>query len=386
MSRLDACIDHLRDLVAFPTVSSDSNLAMIAHLANRLEDVGARCRILRDDSGRKANLFASLGPDISGGIVLSGHTDVVPVADQDWATDPFALSARDGLLYGRGTCDMKGFIAACLAVAPVYADGALRRPLHFCFTHDEETGCLGAQALVAEMADWDTRPGLAIIGEPTSMRLVEGHKGCCEYTTTFHGLAGHGSNPDLGVSATEYAARFVARLLELRGELAARAPADSRFTPPGTTVQVGGLRGGIAHNVIAELAEVDWELRPVNAADKDLATRTMRDFCNETLLPAMRAVHEGSKIETETIGDVAGLEPVDDNEAARIVSGLTGANGADVVAFGTEAGLFQKLGLDAVVCGPGDIAQAHKPDEFVSTDQLAACLAMLEGLDAHLRA
>ncbi len=385
MSRLDRTVDLLRDLIAFPTISSDSNLAMIEFLEARLGACGARCEIVGDETGTKATLFATIGPEISGGIVLSGHTDVVPVAGQDWHSDPFALHEADGLLYGRGTCDMKGFIAACLAVAPLYAEGRLSRPVHFAFTHDEEVGCLGAQALVAEMAKWEMRPALALIGEPTSMRIIEGHKGCCEYTTTFHGLEGHGSNPALGVSATEYAARFVSRLLELRSELAERAPRGSRFDPPGTTLQVGRIAGGVAHNVIAGLAEVDWELRPVTAADKDFATATMRDYCNETLLPAMRAVHQGSKIDTAVIGDVAGLEPVDDNEAARIVAELTGANGADVVPFGTEAGLFQHLGMDAVVCGPGDIAQAHKPDEFLARDQLDACLTMLERLDTRLR-
>ncbi|WOI55783.1 acetylornithine deacetylase [Palleronia sp. LCG004] len=385
MSRIDETVTILGELIAYPTVSSDSNLAMIDFLADCLGALGARCEILRDETGGKANLFATIGPETGGGILLSGHTDVVPVADQDWSTDPFAMREVDGLLYGRGTCDMKGFIAACLATAPVYARGTLSRPVHFAFTHDEEVGCLGAQALVAEMRGRDTRPALAIIGEPTLMRVIEGHKGCCEYTTRFHGLEGHGSAPDLGVSATEYAARFVVRLLELRGELAARAPEGSRFDPPGSTVQTGRIAGGVAHNVIAGLAEVDWELRPVTAADKDFATRTMRDYCNDTLLPAMRAVHEGARIETQVIGDVEGLEPVTDNEAARIVSELTGANGADVVAFATEAGLFQSLGMQAVVCGPGDIAQAHKPDEFVARDQLAACLAMLEGLDAKLR-
>ncbi|SEM98914.1 acetylornithine deacetylase [Palleronia pelagia] len=385
MTDLATCEAHLADLVAFPTVSSDSNLAMIGHLADRLDHAGARCRIMTDDSGTKANLFATIGPDISGGIVLSGHTDVVPVTEQEWSTDPFALTEADGLLYARGSCDMKGFIAACMALAPLYAQGTLRRPVHFCFTHDEEVGCLGARALVAEMSGWDIRPALAIIGEPTSMRVIDGHKGCCEYTTSFHGLAGHGSNPGLGVSATEYAARFVARLLDLRGELAARAPVDSRFDPPGSTLQVGGLRGGIAHNVIADHAEVDWELRPVNPEDQAFATGEMRDYCNDVLLPAMKSVHEGSKIETRTIGEVVGLTPCGANAAAEIAQALTGANGSDVVPFGTEAGLFQSIGMDAVVCGPGDIAQAHKPDEFIARDQLSACLAMLHGLDAHLR-
>ena len=382
---LDTAILHLSDLVAFPTVSDRPNRALIAWYAERLEKLGARVRVLEARDGGKANLFATIGPEGDGGIVLSGHTDVVPAEEAGWTTDPFALREDDGLLYARGSCDMKGFLACALAVAPRYSAGTLTRPIHFALTHDEEVGCLGAQDLVATLQAEGLRPAVAIIGEPTSMKIIDGHKGCCEYTTTFHGLEGHGSAPERGVSATEYAARFMMRLLELRADLQGRAPQDSPFDPPHSTVQIGRFEGGVARNVIAGLASVDWELRPVTAADKDHAIRTMRDYCNQVLLPAMRAVHESANIETVTVGDVAGLEPVTDNEARDIVAQLTGDNGADTVAFGTEAGLFQQLGCAAVVCGPGSIEQAHKADEFVSRDQLAACVTMLERLDARLR-
>ncbi len=385
MSRTDDAVSILRDLVAFPTVSSDPNRDLIAYAATRLEDLGARVRVMEAEGGAKANLFATIGPEGDGGIVLSGHTDVVPADPADWASDPFALREEDGLLYARGACDMKGFIACALACAPLYAEGRLSRPLHFAFTHDEEVGCLGAQDLVEILKSDGLRPAAAIIGEPTMMRIVEGHKGCCEYTTTFHGIEGHGSAPERGVSATEYAARFMMRLLELREDLKGRAPASSRFDPPHSTVQVGRIDGGVARNVIARLANVDWELRPINASDKDHAVRTMRDYCNDVLLPAMRAVHAEAGIETVTVGDVEGLEPVDDNEAREIASALTGDNGAGTVPFGTEAGLFQSIGCSAVVCGPGSIDQAHKPDEFVSTEQMAACVDMLERLDGRLR-
>ncbi|QFU09493.1 Acetylornithine deacetylase [Rhodobacteraceae bacterium THAF1] len=382
---LDTAILHLSNMVAFPTVSDRPNRALIDWYAERLEAVGARVRVLAAQDGGKANLFATIGPEGDGGIVLSGHTDVVPAEEAGWTSDPFALREDDGLLYARGSCDMKGFLACALAVAALYAEGTLRRPLHFALTHDEEVGCLGAQALVDQLKSENVSPAVAIIGEPTSMKIIDGHKGCCEYTTTFHGLEGHGSDPDRGVSATEYAARFMVRLLELRADLKDRAPANGAFDPPYTTVQVGRFEGGVARNVIAGLAHVDWELRPVNAADKDHAIRTMRDYCNSVLLPAMRAVHESAKIETSTIGDVVGLEPVTDNEARDIVCALTGDNGTATVAFGTEAGLFQQLGCAAVVCGPGSIEQAHKADEYVSRDQLAACITMLERLDARLR-
>ena len=384
MSDLTQTQALLADLVAFDTVSSASNLAMIDALANRLEDAGARVEVMRDPTGQKANLFATLGPDAPGGIVLSGHTDVVPVTDQIWASDPFAMVERDGRLYGRGTCDMKGFIAACLTLAPAFASHVRTRPLHFAFTYDEEIGCLGGQALVAALSQREHLPSVAIIGEPTSMRIIEGHKGCCEYTTRFTGRAGHGSQPERGVNAVEYAVRYVARLLDLRADLIARAPAESPFDPPHTTINPGSLHGGMAHNVIADHATVEWEMRPVRAADGDYVRDTMHRYVRDTLLPEMRAVWLDAAIETEVMGEVAGLEPATGNEARRIVAELTGANDADVVAFSTEAGLFQALGMDVVVCGPGSIEQAHKPDEFLAIDQLAACLDMLRGLAQRL--
>jgi acetylornithine deacetylase len=374
----------LRQLIAYPTISTDSNLAMIDFLAERLEAAGARVEVHPDATGAKANLFATLGPEGDGGILLSGHSDVVPVADQDWTTDPFEMVERDGRLYGRGSCDMKGFIAAAVAMAPVYAQRVRDRPVHFAFTHDEETGCLGAQALAQILRARGLRPGVAIIGEPTSMRVIEGHKGCFEYSTHFTGLEGHGSDPDRGVNAVEYAVRYVARLLELKERLKARAPKGSRFDPPWTTINTGALSGGVAHNVIPGKARVDWEMRPVQTADADFVKADLHAYCAHTLLPAMRALRPDADIVTETIGEVAGLVPAEPNEARAILLELTGANGADTVAFGTEAGLFQALGTATVVCGPGAIEQAHKPDEYISLNQLDQCLTMLQNLGAKI--
>jgi acetylornithine deacetylase len=384
VTTLDDTKALLGELVAFPTVSSDSNLAMIAHLAGRLESSGARVDIHLDPAGQKANLFATIGPDTDGGIVLSGHTDVVPVTDQEWATDPFEMVEHDGRLYGRGTCDMKGFIAAAVIMAPRLTEAVRDRPLHFAFTHDEEIGCIGARALADTLRDKGLRPAVAIIGEPTSMRIVEGHKGCYEYSTHFTGLEGHGSAPDLGVNAVEYAVRYVARLLELKEALKARAPARSRFDPPWTTINTGALAGGHAHNVIPGRARVDWEMRPVQPGDADLVKSDLARYCAETLIPAMRAVSPDADIVTEIMGEVDGLVPADDNEAKAILMELTGATGADVVPFGTEAGIFQAMGMSAVICGPGSIAQAHKPDEFLSVAQLSECLGMVERLGAKL--
>lgn len=384
MEYLQRSTDILGDLIAYPTMSADSNFDMILHMAGLLEDAGARCEVMSSPCGTKANLFATLGPDRDGGILLSGHSDVVPVADQPWTRDPFHMEAVDGRLYGRGACDMKGFIAATLAMAPHFADRVGDRPVHFAFTYDEEVGCLGARQLVEYLSERSLTPGIAIIGEPTEMRIIDGHKGCNEYTTRFEGLAGHGSNPDHGVNAVEYAVRYVHHLLGLKDALRARAPADCPFDPPWTTVNLGALVGGVAHNVIAPSAHVEWEMRPVQSSDAEFVKENLRAYCETELLPKMQAVYPEASITTEVIGEVIGLLPTDENEARRIVSDLTGANSSDVVAFGTEAGLFQALGTDVVVCGPGSIEQAHKADEFVSLEQMSKCLGMLERLGNRL--
>lgn len=380
MSHLRASTELLGELIAFPTVSSDSNLALIGHLANRLEHVGARVRVLADESGGKANLFASLGPDTDGGLMLSGHTDVVPVAEQPWETDPFEMIEKEGALFGRGTCDMKGFIACALVMAGEYAKRPLKRPVHFAFTYDEEVGCLGGQALVNALREMEVRPDMAIVGEPTSMRIIEGHKGCCEYTARFRGLEGHGSAPDRGVNAAEYAARYAMRLLELREELKARTPASSRFEPPWSTINIGAIHGGHAHNVIAALAEVEWDMRPVHWGDADFVKAEMARYVDTVLKPAMQAVDPQADITVETLGETPGLEPMEQNAARDLVAHLTGANGTDMVAFNTEAGLFQSLGADVIVCGPGSIEQAHMANEYITVTQMQACLDMLDRL------
>ncbi|MFZ7092088.1 acetylornithine deacetylase [Primorskyibacter sp. 2E233] len=384
MSTLPETETLLADLIAFPTVSSDSNLDMINHMAGLLEHHGARVEVQRDATGDKANLWATLGPEGDGGVVLSGHSDVVPVADQDWSLDPFVMSPRDALLYGRGSCDMKGFIAAALAMAPAYAEQTLRRPVHFCFTYDEEVGCLGARQLVPHLQESGIKPAMAIIGEPTSMQIIEGHKGCCEYTTRFTGLEGHGSAPDRGVNAVSYAVRYVARLLELAEELKTRAPRGSRFDPPWTTVNIGRLSGGVAHNVIPGKAELEWEMRPVEWGDANFVKDALNEYIETELLPAMRAVSPYADISTQVIGEVVGLEPMEDNAIRDLVHQLTGGNSCDVVPFGTEAGLFQHMGMSVVVCGPGSIVQAHKPDEYIAREQLQQCLDMLHGLGRSL--
>lgn len=377
---LDTAIDLAGKLIGMPTVSTDSNLEAIIFLEAYLQGLGAKTELSRDATGHKANLFATLGPDVDGGIVLSGHTDVVPVEGQDWSSDPFQARQHDGRLYGRGSCDMKGFIACTLAVAPVFARAKLKKPLHFAFTYDEETGCLGAKVMLAALKASGRRPAVCIIGEPTGMKVIEGHKGCCENTTRFGGLEGHGSMPSAGVNAVEYAARYVGELLRIGEDLQSRAPASSRFEPPWTTINVGAMRGGVAHNVIANTCEVDWEFRPINRDDKAFVRQRINGYANDVLLPKMQAVYPDASIEIDYVGDVDGLDPMEDSAAVALAQELTGGNSVEVVPFGTEAGLFQELGISTVVCGPGHIAQAHKPDEFVELAQMEACLAMLSKL------
>ncbi|MBN2760442.1 MAG: acetylornithine deacetylase [Rhodobacteraceae bacterium] len=373
----------LADLVAFPSISADGNRAVTEHIAALLGAAGVPYWLEPDATGTKLNLFATIGPDVPGGVVLSGHTDVVPVEGQPWTSDPFAMIERDERLYGRGTCDMKGFVAACLAMAPEFAARDLKVPVHFAFTYDEETGCHGAQALTASLAARELRPAAALIGEPSMLAPVEGHKGCFEYTTRFTGLEGHGSRPELGVNAVEYAAIWVQKLVALREEMKTRTPTGSAFVPPFTTINVGVLAGGVAHNVIPGAARIEWEMRPVQPEDAAFVKAELAAL-RETLLAEMRRIFPNAAIETETVAEVVGLTPDPDSAATRLAMDLTGANCAGLVPFGTEAGLFQAIGIPSVICGPGDIAQAHKPDEFLSVEQLDGCLTLLGKLAERL--
>jgi acetylornithine deacetylase len=272
-----------------------------------------------------------------------------------------------------------------VASAPRFAEAPLTRPLHFAFTYDEEVGCLGAQVMLEALAKSGRKPAICIVGEPTNMHIIEGHKGCCEYTTTFTGTDGHASQPDLGVNAIEYATRYIARLLDIGEQLKARQPAGSPFDPPWSTVQVGRIAGGVARNIIASSCALEWELRPVNAADFAFARGDIEAYVANELLPRMRKVAPNASIVTEIIGEVAGLEPMPQSEAEALVRTLTGdRTAASCVSFGTEAGLFQQHGVSTVICGPGSIEQAHKPDEYVAVEQLEACLAMIGNLEASL--
>ena len=375
-------IKILFDLISFKTISGEDNSSLIDYCDNILKDLGASSFRTYDEDKKRVNLFATLKAKKTNGkipIILSGHTDVVPVS-KSWSTDPFKATVKDDKLYGRGACDMKGFIACSLAYAPIYSKSDLDRDIHFSFTFDEETACQGAPILIEELKKKGIKNGICIVGEPTNMKIIDAHKGCYEYTTHFEGLAGHGSAPDKGVSAVEYAVKFVNKLLELREILKKRAPKKSTFDPPYTTLQIGGISGGIARNVIADRCRVDWELRPVVKEDGVFINSEIDKFVNKKLLPDMKKIYPKSSIKKEVIGEIIGFERDEKSEACNLISSITGDNSREAVSFGTEAGLFQEIGISTVVCGPGSIEQAHKVDEFIKLNELKKCLKLLDGI------
>ena len=375
-------IKILTDLIGFKTVSGQDNSELINYCEKILNEIGATTFKVFDDDNKRVNLFGTLKAKKPNGkkpIILSGHTDVVPVS-KGWTNDPFTATIKDDKLYGRGSCDMKGFIACTLAYAPIFKESNLDRDIHFCYTFDEETACIGAPLLIKELKKRDIKNGICIIGEPTKMKIIDAHKGMNEYTIHFGGLAGHSSKPHLGVSAVEYASRYVNKLLEIREELKKRGPKDCIFDPPHSTLSIGGIKGGIAHNVIADKCSVEWETRPVTKEDAEFVTNEIDKFANETLLPEMKKVFPQSYIKKEVIGEVVGFDRLDQSEACEFVSSITGDNSREVVSFGTEAGLFQEVGISTVVCGPGSIEQAHKIDEFIELDEIKKCLKFLEGV------
>ena len=372
----------LTDLIAFKTISGEDNNSLINYCDEILKKNGASSFKTYDEEKKRVNLFASLKSKKTSNkkpIIFSGHTDVVPVS-KNWNTDPFVATIKNEKIYGRGSCDMKGFIACTLAYAPIFAKTNLDRDINFSFTFDEETACQGAPILIAELKKRNIQNAICVVGEPTNMKIIDAHKGCYEYTTHFEGLAGHGSAPDKGVNAVEYAVKYIDKLMELRNVLKNMTPKDSVFNPPYTTLQIGGISGGIARNVIADKCKVDWELRPVTKSDGEFVNKEMDKLVNENLLPQMKKIYPNSSIKKEIIGEIIGFNREKKSEACELVSTITGDNSREVVSFGTEAGLFQEIGISTVVCGPGSIEQAHKVDEFVTYEQLKKCLIFLDGI------
>lgn len=374
----------LRKLIAFPTVSRDSNLDLIHHVRDLLVPYGADIRLTHDDGKRKANLFATLGPRGDGGVMLSGHTDVVPVEGQAWEGDPFKMTEKNGRLHGRGTADMKGFIACVLALVPEFMERGLKAPLHLAFSYDEEVGCLGVGRLIADLARAGIRPGSCIVGEPTEMRPVIAHKGKRSYRCTVRGLAGHSAYAPHGVNAVEYAAEAVAFLKAMARRHRDQGPFDRSFDVAHTTVHTGVLHGGTALNVIPHECAFDFEFRHLPGDDPERLLREFRDHVGDKLEPEMRAVHAASGFTIEPLSDIPMLDTGPEAEVVELAQELAGDRDFGKVSFATEGSQFQRAGIPTVVCGPGSIAHAHKPNEYVTLDQLSRCETFLRRLMERL--
>jgi len=366
----------LARLVAHRTVSSDSNLALIDDVRGYLAGHGVESRLVPNEDGTKANLVATIGPNVAGGAILSGHTDVVPVEGQPWSSDPFVLTDRDERLYGRGSSDMKGFIACALAAVPRLKALRLARPIHLCFSYDEEIGCFGAPHAIRLFGAELPRPALCVVGEPTMMRPVVAHKGSWVNETRVVGREAHSSAPHLGANAIIYMGRFLVFLDELQQNLRARGQRDAvpgaDFDPPWTTVGVGKIAGGTAANIVPRECRLTWEFRALPGVDRE-AIQAMAEAKIAELDAAMKREAPEASVTLHRYANVPPLKPELDGPAVKLAMAITGANTPVTVAFGTEAGQFQTAGISTVICGPGDIAVAHAPNEYTTRDQLAQC-------------
>jgi acetylornithine deacetylase len=372
--------EMIERLVGYDTTSRNSNLSLIEFVRDYLDGHGVKSELVFDETGGKANLYATIGPQDQGGIMLSGHTDVVPVDDQDWHTDPFKLTAKDDRLYARGSCDMKSFIAVVLTLIPELADRRLRTPIHLSFSYDEEVGCLGARRLIDVLGGRPHRPKLCIVGEPTMMQVGVGHKGKHVYRCHVHGHEAHSSLVHQGVNAIEAAAEIVAHLKGMARRKRDHGPFDPDFDPPYSSIHTGLIHGGTALNIVPKDCEFDFEIRPLPGDDVAGLIAELRDFAATKLLPEMHAVQPGTGIAIDDVSAAPALDTPLDAEVTQLAASLTGENGTIKVPFGTEGGLFSAAGIPTIICGPGSIDQAHKPDEFVALDQIARCEAFLRRL------
>lgn len=369
----------LARLVAFDTTSHKSNLELIAFVEDYLAGHGLRSDLVLTPDGQKASLFATIGPAGVAGIGLSGHTDVVPVVGQTWDSDPFTLTERDGKLYGRGSTDMKGFLACVLAAVPEFKRRALKVPVHIIFSYDEEVGCIGVRPMIAEMGERLQRPRVVIVGEPTLMGVVDAHKGPVRWTVTVEGRAAHSSMAPLGVNAITYAARLIAELGRIEAGLTA-GRADPRFDPPYSTLQVVGISGGTASNIVPVSCTFGFEVRALPGFDPSTIERRLRDFAERECLPEMREVAPEARITITQVNQVPPFGADRSGEAVSLALALAQQNDTFAVSYATEAGLFQGAGAPSVVCGPGSIAQAHTANEWIEEAQLDACMEFLRRL------
>lgn len=370
-------VELLARLVAFDTVSAKPNRELIDWIAGYLAAFGVAAEIVPGPDG-KASLHAVIGPRVDGGVVLSGHTDVVPVEGQPWSTDPFTLTERNGRLYGRGSADMKGFVALVLSLVPEMVASPLARPIHLAFSHDEEVGCLGAPRLLDHIAERSPTPRIAVVGEPTMLKPCDAHKGIEVFRTTITGREAHSSAPDAGASAIVAASSIVGFIAAMAAEKRKAPLKGSRFDPPFTTFNVGTIAGGGAVNIIPRSCELVWEFRAAPGDDPEAILVRLEGHVRDVVLPALTARHPGGSVTTERLVAVPplGSNP-EDGHATALARQWSGANETGTVAFTTEGGLYQRAGFSTVVCGPGDIAQAHQPDEFISLDQMRAGEAFL---------
>ena len=359
-------------LIAFDTTSRNSNLELIRWAESYLAERGVTAALQFDETGEKANLWATIGPTDTPGIMLSGHSDVVPVDGQNWSSDPFRAEERDGRIYGRGTADMKSFIAISLAHVDDFLAADLKMPVHIALSYDEEVGCLGGRQLASMLSGLQIKPRLCVVGEPTNMGVVVGHKGKSSYRCHVRGHECHSSLTHQGVNAVEYAAMLIAEIRRLAGDKRDNGPFDQAFDPPYTSVHTGVVQGGTALNIVPKDCEFLFEFRNLPADDPDEMLDRVRAAADR-LSEEMRAVQPDTGIEFERIAWFAGLETAEDAEAVTLGKAFAQANATSKVSFGTEAGHYHGAGVPTIVCGPGDIEQAHKPDEFVSVDQIAVC-------------
>ncbi|MFC4351576.1 acetylornithine deacetylase [Fodinicurvata halophila] len=367
-------------LISHDTTSRNSNLDLISFIADYLSELGVESELVHSPDQRKANLYATLGPADRGGIALSGHTDVVPIDGQDWSQDPWSLTERDGRLYGRGTCDMKSFVALCLVYAPEFLKHARNLPVHFCFTYDEEIGCVGVGPLLDHLARKEIRPRCAIIGEPTGMHVVNAHKGRLGFKCHVRGHECHSSLAPQGVNAIQYAARLINRLVEMGRLKAEQGPFDHDYDIPFSTVHVGTIEGGTAVNIVPRDCSFEFEFRCLPGDDPRLLFNDLKGYADKELEPEMQAIAAETGITFVQGATFAGLDTPDDHEVVTLAKSLAEMNSTAKVAFGTEAGQIAARDIPAVVCGPGFIEQAHKPDEFISLEQVARGEAFMERL------
>ena len=364
-------------LIAFDTTSRDSNLALIDYVRQYLAGHGVESETVPSADGRKANLFATIGPADRPGIVLSGHTDVVPVDGQPWTTEPFKVVERGGKLFGRGTSDMKSFVAVCLVLVPEIKAAKPKLPIHLAFSYDEEVGCIGVRRMIDALVKRGFKAQACIVGEPTEMRVVTGHKGKKSWRCVVTGHESHSAMTHLGVNAVEAAAETVAKLKSMARRFRDRGPFDPMFEPPHTTAHTGTIHGGTALNIVPLRCEFVFEFRYLPGENPDAMFAELSGYAEKTLLPDMRRVVPTAGFAWEELSQIPGLDTPEDDAVVTFAKQLTGANAIAKVSFGTEAGLFQEAGLPTIVCGPGSIEQAHKPNEWIALDQIAECEAML---------